>query len=51
VIGIEALHVTREALASVGVPVEWHIRPGLGHGIDPVGLKLAGGVLKRTLSS
>jgi phospholipase/carboxylesterase len=50
VIGIEALHVTREALASVGVPVEWHIRPGLGHGIDPVGLKLAGGLLKRTLS-
>jgi phospholipase/carboxylesterase len=36
-IPVEALHAGREALASAGVPVEWHVRPGLGHGIDPEG--------------
>jgi phospholipase/carboxylesterase len=51
VIPVEALHITREALASVGVPVEWHIRRGLGHGIDPVGQELAGAFLKRALAS
>ncbi|HXF55601.1 MAG TPA: dienelactone hydrolase family protein [Hyphomicrobiaceae bacterium] len=42
VIPVEACHLTRETLAAAGVPVEWHIRPGLGHGIDPEGLKCAG---------
>lgn len=49
VIPIEALHITREALARVRIPVEWHIRPGLGHGIDPVGLKLGGSFLAQAL--
>jgi phospholipase/carboxylesterase len=44
-IPLEALHVTREALAEAQVPVEWHVRPGLGHGIDPAGLALAGSYL------
>jgi phospholipase/carboxylesterase len=51
VIPLEALHITREALARVGIPVEWHIRSGLGHGIDPVGLELGGAFLKRTVPS
>jgi phospholipase/carboxylesterase len=51
VIPPEALHITREALAAVGVPVEWHVRPGLAHGIDPEGLKLGGAFLERALSS
>jgi phospholipase/carboxylesterase len=34
VIPAAALHLTREALAACGVPVEWHVREGLGHGID-----------------
>jgi hypothetical protein len=34
-IPVEALHMAREALAGAGTPVEWHVRPGLGHGIDP----------------
>jgi phospholipase/carboxylesterase len=49
VIPIEALHITREALARVQIPVEWHIRPGLGHGIEPVGLKLGGSFLAQAL--
>jgi len=50
-IPVEALHFTREALAESQVPVEWHIRPGLGHGIDPAGLKLAGDFLARAFSA
>jgi phospholipase/carboxylesterase len=49
VIPVEALHLTREALARAGVPVEWHVRPGLGHGIDPHGLAFGGDFLRRIL--
>ena len=34
VIPVGAIHLTREALAAAGVGVDWHIREGLGHGID-----------------
>jgi phospholipase/carboxylesterase len=50
-IPIDALHITREALATAGLAVEWHIRRGLGHGIDPEGQELAGAFLKRALLS
>lgn len=46
VIPAGALHLTREVLAAADVPVEWHIREGLGHGIDPDGLAMAGSFLK-----
>ena len=46
VIPVEAIHHARIALAAAGVPVEWHIRPGLGHGIDPEGLMAAGQFLR-----
>jgi phospholipase/carboxylesterase len=42
VIPAAAIHLARSALAAAGVPVQWQIRPGLGHGIDPEGLKAAG---------
>jgi phospholipase/carboxylesterase len=41
-IPVDALHIAREQLAQAGVRVEWHVREGLGHGIDPVGQHLAG---------
>jgi phospholipase/carboxylesterase len=34
-IPVEALHIARGQLATAEVPVEWHVRPDLGHGIDP----------------
>jgi phospholipase/carboxylesterase len=50
-IPVEALHMGREAMAEAGLRVEWHVRPGLGHGIDPAGQWMAGhflaGVLRR----
>jgi len=35
----EALFHASNALASLGVPVEWHLSPGIGHGIDEEGLR------------
>lgn len=49
VIPVEALHQTREALAAEGVPVAWHVRPGLGHGIDEIGLRYGGAFLGSVL--
>jgi phospholipase/carboxylesterase len=50
-IPVEAMHVAREELAHAGLCVEWHVRPGLGHGIDPVGQGLAGHFMARTLAA
>jgi phospholipase/carboxylesterase len=41
-IPVEALHIAREPLAKAGLLVEWHVRPSLGHGIDPAGERMAG---------
>jgi phospholipase/carboxylesterase len=45
VIPVEAIHEARAALAAQGLPVRWHVCRGLGHGIDPDGLRLAAGFL------
>jgi phospholipase/carboxylesterase len=46
VIPVQAIHHARAALAAAGVPVQWQIRPGLGHGIDPEGLQSGGQFLR-----
>ncbi len=46
VIPPKALALTRDSLAAAQVVVEWHLRPGLGHGIDPLGLAMGGGFLR-----
>jgi phospholipase/carboxylesterase len=38
VIPVEALMMSANALAADEVPVQWHLSPGLGHGIDQTGL-------------
>src|SRR6186997_1231838 len=40
-IPVAALHMGREQLAGNGLLVEWHVRPGVGHGIDPEGQMMA----------
>lgn len=45
-----ALNAAVRALGNVGVPVEWHLRPGLQHGIDEAGLALGASFLVRVLS-
>jgi len=41
----EALYLTASTLGAYGVRVEWHISPGLGHGIDDLGLASAAAFL------
>jgi phospholipase/carboxylesterase len=46
-IPVQALLQAAQGLASLEVPVEWHISPGIGHGIDPEGLRHGGEFLAR----
>ncbi len=50
VIPVEAIHHARQVLAAAHVPVEWMVRPGLGHGIDGEGLRAAGLFLRNALA-
>ena len=45
-IPVQAIHQAAQALGGVGVPVRWHISPGIGHGIDGTGLTLAAEFLR-----
>ena len=47
---VMALHASVPVLGAVDVPVEWHIRPGLEHGIDPEGLELGARFLKQAFA-
>ncbi|HZP19595.1 MAG TPA: dienelactone hydrolase family protein [Bauldia sp.] len=44
-----AVHAAAQALGQAGFPVEWHVSPMLGHGIDEEGLRLGANFLKRVL--
>jgi phospholipase/carboxylesterase len=44
-----ALHAAAPPLGAAGFQVEWHVRPGLGHGIDMDGLRLGADFLSRVL--
>jgi phospholipase/carboxylesterase len=51
VIPVDAMMIAREQLAVAGLPVEWHVAPGVGHGIDGEGLRLGGAFLKQAFAS
>ncbi|MGZ5849142.1 MAG: alpha/beta hydrolase [Methyloceanibacter sp.] len=51
VIPMDAMVIAREQLAVAGLPVEWHVAPGVGHGIDGEGLRLGGAFLKQAFTS
>ena len=46
-IPVQALLHAAQGLAALEVPVQWHISPGIGHGIDPEGLRHGGEFLAR----
>ena len=50
-IPVQALFHAAQGLAALGVPVEWHIAQGVGHGIDPEGLRHGGEFLARRLAA
>jgi phospholipase/carboxylesterase len=43
----QALFQSAQELAALGVPVEWHLSEGVGHGIDQEGLRHGGAFLAR----
>jgi phospholipase/carboxylesterase len=50
-IPVQALTMSAEGLAALDVPAEWHISPGVGHGIDQEGLRHGGEFLRRGFAS
>lgn len=46
----QALFHAASGLAALGVPVEWHISAGIGHGIDQEGLRHGGEFLARRMA-
>jgi len=48
-IPVQALFQAAQGLAALGIPTEWHISPGVGHGIDQEGLRQGGEFLSRFL--
>ena len=50
-IPVAALHIAREQLAENDLLVEWHVRPGVGHGIDPEGQMMAGHFIASVMPS
>jgi phospholipase/carboxylesterase len=47
-IPVQALFQAAQELAALDVPVQWHISPGVGHGIDQEGLRHGGEFLARS---
>ena len=48
-IPVQALFHASQSLASLDIPVEWHVSAGIGHGIDEEGLRHGGEFLARHL--
>ena len=47
----QALFMSAQSLSACGVPVEWHLSQGVGHGIDGEGLRHGGEFLARALKA
>ena len=45
----QALFLTTNNLAALGIPVEWHLSAGIGHGIDQEGLRQGGEFIAKRL--
>ena len=51
VIPVAALFAAAQTLSRAEIPVEWHVSPGVPHGIGPDALKGGGSFLRRVLYS
>ncbi|MCW5751580.1 MAG: prolyl oligopeptidase family serine peptidase [Alphaproteobacteria bacterium] len=50
VVPVQAMFSAANGLAAAGIGVQWHLCPGLAHGIDETGLELAGRALQSWLA-
>jgi phospholipase/carboxylesterase len=51
VVPVAALHMAERELKKIGVEVRTHVSPGLGHSVDPTGLRLGAEFLAERLNS
>jgi phospholipase/carboxylesterase len=51
IVPVAALHTAKVALEKLGIEVSEHISTGLGHSVDPVGLRLGGEFAAKALSA
>jgi phospholipase/carboxylesterase len=51
VVPVAALHAAKSALDRLGVEVTAHVSQGLGHSVDPTGLKMGGEFVAKALAS
>ena len=49
VVPVAALHAAKTGLDKLGIEVSTHVSPGVGHSIDPVGLRLGGEFIVKAL--
>ena len=49
-LSVDLMDTAANHMRDCGVPVETHRRPGLGHGIDPDGIRLGAGFMSVQLS-
>ena len=49
IVPVSALHAAEQVLRRVGVDVATHVSPGIGHTVDPVGLRLGAEFVRRVL--
>ncbi|MBI1260573.1 MAG: prolyl oligopeptidase family serine peptidase [Rhizobiales bacterium] len=47
---VSQMHLAVRELGEAGVSVQWHVSPGVGHGIDPEGLGTGGRFVQAALS-
>jgi phospholipase/carboxylesterase len=50
IVPVGALHAAEQALRRAGVDVTTHVSPGLGHSVDPIGLRLGGNFVVKVLT-
>ena len=50
-LAVTEMETAAAALEGCGVPVETHVRPGLGHGIDEMGIRIGLDFVKRVLGN
>lgn len=50
IVPVAALHAASQQLKQLGVPVETHVSQGLGHSVDPTGLRLGTEFLVKVLT-
>jgi len=51
IIPVAALHTAKGQLEKIGIEVSEHVSPGLGHSVDPAGLRLGGAFIARAFSA